>query len=100
VVVNEAGPLSETEVRDLILTFWRLNAEKAPVSEFAPIIDEGFALVAVNASAPPTLATGSDGAGAHPVPPQKRGQIDSWTRKSSADSWRRCHGLSFLSRST
>ena len=49
-VVNEAGPLSETDVRDLILTFWRLNAEKAPVSEFAPIIDGDFALVAVNAS--------------------------------------------------
>lgn len=48
-VVNEAGPLSETEVRDLILTFWRLNAEKAPASEFAPIIGDDFALVAVDA---------------------------------------------------
>jgi hypothetical protein len=47
--VTEAGPLSETEVRDLILRFWRLNADKAPVSEFAPIIDDDFALVAVNA---------------------------------------------------
>ena len=46
----EAGPLSDTEVRDVILTFWRLNADKAPASEFAPIVDDGFALVAVNAS--------------------------------------------------
>ena len=29
---------------------WRLNAEKAPVSEFAPIIGDDFALVAVDAS--------------------------------------------------
>jgi hypothetical protein len=49
VVVAEAEPLRDTEVRDLILTFWRLNAEKAPASEFAPIVDEDFALVAVNA---------------------------------------------------
>ena len=48
--MTEAGPLSETAMRDVILTFWRLNAENAPVSEFVPIIDEGFALVAVNAS--------------------------------------------------
>jgi hypothetical protein len=50
VVVVEAGPLSDKEVRDVILEFWRLNAENAPVSEFAPMIDEGFALVAVNSS--------------------------------------------------
>jgi hypothetical protein len=46
----EAGPLTETEVREVILTFWRLNADNAPASEFAPIIDEDFALVAVNPS--------------------------------------------------
>ena len=46
----EVRPLSDAEVRDVILTFWRLNADKAPVSEFAPILDRGFALVAVNAS--------------------------------------------------
>jgi hypothetical protein len=34
----------------VILKFWRLNAEKAPASEFAAILDEGFALVAVDAS--------------------------------------------------
>jgi hypothetical protein len=48
--VTEGEPLTETEVRDVILTFWRLNAEKAPVSDFIPILDEGFALVAVDAS--------------------------------------------------
>lgn len=48
--MNEPGPLSKTEVRDLILTFWRLNAEKAPASEFAPIIGDDVALVAVDAS--------------------------------------------------
>src|SRR5438045_3018157 len=37
-------------MREVILKFWRLNAENAPVSEFAPILDEDFALVAVNAS--------------------------------------------------
>jgi hypothetical protein len=45
----EAGPLTATEVRDVILAFWRLNAAKAPVSEFALIVDEDFALVAVDA---------------------------------------------------
>ena len=48
--VAEVAPLSDTEVREVILKFWHLNAEKAPVSEFAPILDEDFALVAVNAS--------------------------------------------------
>lgn len=48
--MTEAGPLTETKVRDLILMFWQLNAQKAPVSEFAPIIDDDFALVAVNAN--------------------------------------------------
>jgi hypothetical protein len=50
VTVAEAWPLSDTEVREVILKFWRLNAEDAPVSDFAPILDDGFALVAVNAS--------------------------------------------------
>jgi hypothetical protein len=41
-------PLSDAEVRDVILTFWRLNADKAPASAFLPILDEGFALIATN----------------------------------------------------
>jgi hypothetical protein len=45
-----ARPLSDTEVRDVILAFWRLNAAKAPVSEFASIVDKDFALVALDAS--------------------------------------------------
>ena len=41
-------PLSKAEVRDLVLTFWRLNAAKAPMAEFVPILDEGFSLMAVD----------------------------------------------------
>jgi hypothetical protein len=40
-------PLTADEVRDVILAFWHLNAEKAPVAEFTSILDEGFSLVAV-----------------------------------------------------
>ena len=46
--MTELRPLDDTEVRELILMFWRLNAGKAPVAEFIPILDEGFALVATN----------------------------------------------------
>jgi hypothetical protein len=41
-------PLTPDEVRDVILAFWHLNAEKAAVAEFAPILDDGFSLVAVD----------------------------------------------------
>lgn len=41
-------PLSDAEVRDVILAFWRLNADKAPVCAFLPLLDEEFALVATN----------------------------------------------------
>jgi hypothetical protein len=41
-------PLTADEVRDVILSFWHLNAEKAPVGDFAPILDDGFSLVAVD----------------------------------------------------
>jgi hypothetical protein len=44
--LSEAMDLTETEVRELILTFWRLNAAKAPVADFMPILADGFALVA------------------------------------------------------
>jgi hypothetical protein len=44
----ETTPLTGDEVRELILTFWRLNAAKAPAADFIPILDDGFALVATN----------------------------------------------------
>jgi hypothetical protein len=40
--------LTGGEVRNLVLTFWRLNAAKAPMADFVPILDDGFALVAVD----------------------------------------------------
>ncbi|HVA07387.1 MAG TPA: hypothetical protein VNG12_11665 [Acidimicrobiales bacterium] len=40
--------LTEGEVRKLILIFWRLNAAKAPMADFVPILDDGFAIVAVD----------------------------------------------------
>jgi hypothetical protein len=46
--MEQSKPLSRTEVRNVILTFWRLNADKAPVAAFEPILDEGFALVATD----------------------------------------------------
>lgn len=41
-------PLTEDEVRDVIETFWRLDAGKAHLADFIPIMDEGFVIRAVD----------------------------------------------------
>jgi hypothetical protein len=48
VVERLAKALTEGEIRKLVLTFWRLNAGKAPMADFLPILDAGFAIVAVD----------------------------------------------------
>ena len=48
VVKRAARALTEGEVRKLVLAFWRLNAGKAPMADFVPILDAGFAMVAVD----------------------------------------------------
>jgi hypothetical protein len=43
-----AATLTEDEVRDVIETFWRLDADKAHLAEFLPIMDDEFVIRAVN----------------------------------------------------
>ena len=42
--------LSAPEVKRAILTFWRLNATKAPIADFIPILDEDFEIIATDAA--------------------------------------------------
>jgi hypothetical protein len=42
--------LSAREVKHIILAFWRLNAAKAPIADFIPILDEDFEIVATDAA--------------------------------------------------
>jgi hypothetical protein len=41
-------PLSDKDIQGVIETFWRLDAGKAHLAEFLPIMDEGFYLRAVD----------------------------------------------------
>jgi hypothetical protein len=48
VEAQEVKALTNAEIRKLVVTFWRLNAGKAPMAEFVPILDDGFVLMAVD----------------------------------------------------
>ena len=43
-----AAVLTEDEVRDVIETFWRLDAGKAHLADFLPIMDDEFVIRAVD----------------------------------------------------
>jgi hypothetical protein len=47
-MTDDAVELTEDEVRDVIETFWRLDADKAHLAEFLPIMDDEFVIRAVD----------------------------------------------------
>ena len=50
-MTDDLAVLTEDEVRDVIETFWRLDADKAHLAEFLPIMDDEFVIRAVNEAA-------------------------------------------------
>lgn len=43
--VKKIQPLTKNEVENIILKFWKLNASKAHIADFIPILDKNFAIV-------------------------------------------------------
>jgi hypothetical protein len=47
-MTDDAAELTADDVRDVIETFWRLDADKAHLAEFLPIMDDEFVIRAVD----------------------------------------------------
>ena len=47
-MTDDPAELTEDEVREVVETFWRLDADKAHLAEFLPIMDDEFVIRAVN----------------------------------------------------